>query len=122
MQFQEDHSQSKIRINAWEPGILIINGKKYLNNMIFTENEILTLSLPQTVQQISAANVEEYCALGPEIILLGTGMKQQFPAKEVLETASRLNYAIDVMDTMAACRIFSLLASEGRKMLAILYI
>jgi len=122
MQFQEDYSQTRIRINAWEPGFLIINGKKYQHNTILTENEILTIPLPQSVQQISVADIEQYCSLGAEVILLGTGMKQQFPARKVLETATAHNIAIEVMDTMAACRIFSLLAGEGRKLLAILYL
>ncbi len=122
MHFQEDRNRTLIRINAWEPGTLTINGNKHQDNLIFTESEILTFPLPKTVQQLTAANIDDFCNIGPEIFILGTGMKQVFPNREILEAAARHNIAIDVMDTRAACRIFTLLASEGRKILTILFI
>ena len=122
MHFQEDRNSTLIRINAWEPGILTINGNKHQKHLLFTESEILTSPLPNTVQQLTAENVDNFCTFGSEIFILGTGMKQIFPNREVFEAATRHNIAIEVMDTRAACRIFTLLASEGRKILAILFI
>ncbi|MCP3675972.1 MAG: hypothetical protein GY829_16110 [Gammaproteobacteria bacterium] len=122
MQFQEDRNRTLIKINVWEPGILTINGNKHQDNLIFTESEILTFPLPNTVQQLTAANVDGFCNIGSDIFILGTGMKQVFPNRDVLEAATRHNIAIEVMDTRTACRIFTLLASEGRKILTILFI
>ncbi len=79
MHFQEDRNNTLIRINGWEPGALTINGNKHQGNLIFTESEILTFPLPNSVQQLTAANIDEFCNIGSEIFILGTGMKQVFP-------------------------------------------
>lgn len=121
MHFQEDHNQTRIRINACEPGLITVNGKPHKNNLILTENEILTMPIPQSVQDFNIDDVINYCKLRPEVLLLGTGAKQEFPARAIMDAATKNNTALEVMDTAAACRIFTLLASEGRKILAILY-
>jgi len=122
MHFQEDYNSSKIRINAWESGTLTINGKKYQENLILTDKEILTLPIPESVELITEENIKEFCNLRPEVLILGTGEKQVFPATTIMETALCNKVAIEVMDTRTACRIFTLLASEGRKILAIFYL
>ena len=57
-------------------------------------------------------------SLDPEVILLGTGVRQRFPAAIVLATCLRRGVGIEVMDNRAAARTFSVLANEGRRVVA----
>jgi len=56
--------------------------------------------------------------LNPELVLLGTGRKQQFPDMQLLTTFYNQGIGVEVMDSAAACRTFNILAGEGRKVVA----
>lgn len=57
-------------------------------------------------------------ALNPAVILLGTGTSQRFPAAIVMASCLRRGVGIEVMTNAAAARTFSVLASEGRRVVA----
>ena len=60
--------------------------------------------------------------LKPELVLLGTGQKQQFPDMQLLSTFYNQGIGVEVMDSPAACRTFNILAGEGRKVVAAIII
>lgn len=57
-------------------------------------------------------------ALGPEIVLLGTGERLVFPPRYVYGRILSRKVGLEVMDTAAACRTFNILAAEGRQVVA----
>ncbi len=57
-----------------------------------------------------------------EVILLGTGAKNVFAPRELVFAMARRGVGFEVMDTKAAARTFNVLASEGRRVAAVLYI
>ncbi|HET6805196.1 MAG TPA: Mth938-like domain-containing protein [Frateuria sp.] len=57
-------------------------------------------------------------ALGPEVVLLGTGNRQQFPPAAFMAGFLRKGIGIEVMDNAAAARTYDLLAGEGRRVVA----
>jgi uncharacterized protein len=58
----------------------------------------------------------------PEIVLLGTGTTNVFPPRELTFAFARNGIGLEVMDTAAAARTFNVLANEGRRVAAILYL
>jgi uncharacterized protein len=56
--------------------------------------------------------------LQPEVVLLGTGVRQQFPPAAFMAGFLRKGIGIEVMDNAAAARTYDLLASEGRRVVA----
>jgi uncharacterized protein len=58
----------------------------------------------------------------PEVVLLGTGRKQAFPAPRLLKTFYQRGIGFEAMTTEAACRTFNVLVSEGRTAVAALII
>jgi len=56
--------------------------------------------------------------LQPEVVLLGTGMRQRFPPAAFMAGFLRKGIGIEVMDNAAAARTYDLLASEGRRVVA----
>ncbi len=67
---------------------------------------------------LSADHVEALLALQPELVLLGTGQRQVFPAPAFMAGFLRKGVGIEVMDNAAAARTYNLLASEGRRVVA----
>lgn len=68
--------------------------------------------------QLDAEQVAPLLALQPELVLLGTGVRQIFPAAAFLAGFLRKGIGIEVMDNAAAARTYNLLAGEGRRALA----
>lgn len=67
---------------------------------------------------LDASHVQELLALQPELVVLGTGSRQSFPAAEFMAGFLRKNIGIEVMDNAAAARTYNLLAGEGRRVIA----
>lgn len=63
-------------------------------------------------------HVEAVLELKPEVVLLGTGARQQFPPAAFMAGFLRKGIGIEVMDNAAAARTYDLLAAEGRRVVA----
>ncbi len=69
------------------------------------------------VDALDASHVNALLALQPELVLLGTGERQMFPAAAFMVGFLRQSIGIEVMDNAAAARTYNLLAAEGRRVL-----
>ena len=72
----------------------------------------LTLADLQAVLDAGAADVE--------FVLLGTGVRNALPSREVREGLRAAGIGLEFMDTAAAAKLYNLLTSEGRKLAAAL--
>lgn len=68
--------------------------------------------------QLDAEHVPGLLALNPELVILGTGERQRFPAAAFMAGFLKKNIGIEVMDNSAAARTYNLLAGEGRQVVA----
>ncbi len=73
---------------------------------------------PRSIDALQPEDLAGLLALDPEVILLGSGTRQRFPAAIVMATCLRRGVGIEVMTNAAAARTFSVLASEGRRVVA----
>jgi uncharacterized protein len=67
---------------------------------------------------LDASHVAAILALQPELVILGTGERQVFPAAAFMAGFLREGVGIEVMDNAAAARTYNLLAGEGRRVVA----
>jgi uncharacterized protein len=89
-------------------------------SVILTASEWVLDWPPRSVDELSTEHLQRVLALAPEVILLGTGERQVFPAAQVVAAVHRAGIGIEIMDTRAACRTFNVLVQEGRKVAAAL--
>ena len=68
--------------------------------------------------QLDDSHVEKLLSLSPELVILGTGHAQTFPAAAFMAGFLRKGVGIEVMDNAAAARTYNLLAGEGRRVVA----
>jgi len=73
---------------------------------------------PRSVEELSAAHLEAIFRLQPQLVLLGTGATQRFPAAAIRGAFAQRRIGLEVMDLGAACRTFNLLVQEGRRVAA----
>jgi uncharacterized protein len=70
---------------------------------------------PQSADLLTTEHLDAALALGPEVVLLGTGERQVFPDPRLFAHLAQNGVGFEVMDTGAACRTYNVLVSEGRR-------
>ncbi len=98
-----------------------INDQIWSGTVALTPNEVIeqwpSIALPDLV----AEDFDALLADSPELVILGTGAKGQFPPRDLMFAFARRGVGLEVMDTAAAARTFNVLAGEGRRVAAVLY-
>jgi uncharacterized protein len=71
---------------------------------------------------LSSSQFTSLLEIKPEVLLLGGGtQKIHIPATQLARLTAQ-NIGVESMDTAAACRTYNVLASENRKVAAILFL
>lgn len=72
------------------------------------------------VSNLQTSDFELLAEIETEVILLGTGPDLVFPDPALSEPLMRKGIGLEVMDTAAACRTYSVLSGDGRHVAAAL--
>jgi uncharacterized protein len=122
MRFTQDSTSATLVIRGYSPGELRINDETYRETVMLSGSAIVIVPQVRDVDDLPRFDVSQLLALGPELVLLGTGPAQVFPAADFRAKFSRAGIGFDVMDTGAACRTFNVLVAEQRRVAALLMV
>jgi uncharacterized protein len=89
---------------------------------LVTATELLTQWGPQSFAEFSSAHLATLIALAPELVILSTGMSQQFAPLEIRQALARHGIGLEAMQLGAACRTFNVLVQEERRVAAALFL
>ena len=103
-------------------GYILINQVRYEKNLIVLPDQVIEDWPVSSVSNLAVQHFENLVPYKPEIIILGTGAKHQFPDQSILSQLIKLGIGIEVMDTKACCRTYNILVEEGRRVAAALLI
>jgi len=121
----------KLTLDAGSPANLIrgysgdevrIGSHSVRGSCIVTADTLITSWEPQSFAELAAPHLEAILALGPELVILGTGPRQQFPPAEVRAWAGTRGVALEAMALGPACRTFNVLVQEQRRVAAGLFL
>ncbi len=120
MKFTKESAVGVNRINGWDEGSLRINEQVFSGPVIVAADSIREVSLgePDTLEEPALADA---LALEPEVLLLGTGSRQRWPAARLIAALAKRGIGLEVMDTLAAARTYNVLVGEDRRVVAVLY-
>jgi uncharacterized protein len=107
-------------VRSYELGAVRIGEKALHSSCLFNAKELIADWAPRAVADLTAEHFAAAFAWQPEIILLGTGARQQFPAREIYAAILARGIGFEVMDTGAACRTYNVLVGEDRRVVAAL--
>jgi uncharacterized protein len=122
MKLQLEQPAGTYLIRACGPGQVLIGDRTHTSSVIVTATTLIAPWRPTSVQDLSPPDLEPLLELAPEVVLLGTGARQQFPHAELLRILYQRRVGIEVMDTSAACRTYNVLVTEGRSVAAALIV
>ncbi len=123
MKLQPDKSNAPT-INAYDRVWIEVNGVRHAQSLSVS-------SLPNVApaawasgdfEALSASDFSPWAQSGAELIVFGSGQKLRFPKPQWLQDLIPRGIGVETMDTTAACRTYNILASEGRKVVALLLI
>ncbi len=95
---------------------------EYRDNVVLTPDAVIPGWAPAGFGALSEAEFASLRQYDPEIVLLGTGARQQFPHPRLVSALSEARIGVEPMDTRAACRTFNILVAEGRRVVAALIV
>lgn len=119
MQFSEHTSSAAIE--AYQSGSITIAAETYTCPIIIGDGIRICADMP-IAANMQPEHFQAAVAAGAEIIIIGSGEKQQFAPPQTVAALSAIGIGLESMSTAAACRTFSLLQSEGRKVWAWLHV
>jgi len=112
---------AKLVIRSVSETAIRINDEDYVESIALTPDELLGSWPQKQVAELVEGDFEAILATAPEIVLLGTGVMNIFPPRELTFAFARKGIGFEVMDSAAAARTFNVLANEGRKVAVVLY-
>lgn len=120
MHFAREDCRSDYLIRACEEGVITIGEQQYRHSLIVSTDRSPERWRPASAGELLREDLEPLCALQPEIVLIGTGSRLEFPSPSLTVTLLQAGIGVEVMDTAAACRTFNILLSEERRVVAAL--
>mgnify|MGYP003531533502 FL=1 len=122
MKLHLDNPNSRNLVTGYGAGYVAINQRHYISSLILLPERIVQPWADAGFEALAEADFEAIRALGPEVLLLGTGLRQRFPAPALLRPLIAARIGFEVMDRPAACGTFNIRMAEGRRVAAALLI
>ncbi len=113
-------SRSQNYIRAYEAGEIRLATQALRSNCLIAPEQIIAPWTASTVETLTITDLQGIFALKPEVVILGTGMRQQFPSAAIRAAFLAREIGFESMDLGAACRTFNVLLSEDRRVVAAL--
>ena len=110
-----------LTIGSVGPDGIRINDRLWDETIALTPDGIIGPWKTVPVADLSEDHFAPLLAHSPELVLVGTGTRNEFLPRELAFAFARRGVGLEVMDTAAAARTFNVLGMEGRRVAAVLY-
>ena len=96
----------------------LLNDRRIERSFVIAPDALIEDWPLRDVCAMTPTDLEAMFAQQPELIVLGTGENQVFPPAMVMATCLQRGIGLEVMTNAAAARTYSVLAGEGRRVVA----
>ena len=115
MKLHATSTQQYQTVTGYEQGSVDINAVRYAYSFLVLP-EVPPLAWPvDSFEALSATDFTSIEALAPDVVILGTGLRQRFVHPRLLSSLTARRIGVECMDNQAACRTYNILMAEGRK-------
>ena len=120
MKLHSDPNDSSLRVTAYDAHYVAIGERELRSNFVLTP-QTLIVDLPRVdIHRLRWDLLNALHDLDLEVLLVGTGSRQQFPDGNFYAELSSQRIGLEVMTSPAACRTFNILAAENRRVAALI--
>ena len=122
MKFNLDQPTTINVVRAYGQGLIRIGERSFSRSVIVTASTLLEEWRPRRMSDLHESDLGELLLLRPEVLLIGSGPRQEFPQRATLAALYAARVGFEIMDTGAACRTYNVLVAEGRNVAAALIV
>lgn len=120
MKLQADRMEGLNAISRHGAEGVLVNGVEHRRSVIVPwQGKVAPWEVP-AFEALAEADFERLAALGPELVIFGSGARIRFPHPRLLKPLMSRRIGIETMDSPAACRTYNVLLAEGRAVVAAL--
>lgn len=118
MQLNHERPDYAFALRSADGRSAVVNERVLTASFILAPEQLVEHWAPTDVTALVPEDMEALLAMQPEVILLGTGERQRFPAATVMAACLGRGVGLEAMTNAAAARTFNVLAGEARKVVA----
>lgn len=115
MELSLERPDDHLYVRLVEDDAITIVDRRYHRSLLLARDRVVEDWPVRDAGQLQPGDIEPILQLEPEVVLLGTGTRQQFPPAQTMRAFLRADVGVEVMDNAAAARTHSVLAGEGRR-------
>lgn len=120
MKFSLDDGGNGYVVQSYGEQGVVINQRCFKQSLVLLPERLIDDWRPQRFDELRESDFDGLARLAPDLVLLGTGDRQRFPAPPLYRALLAAGIGIEIMGTPAACRTYNILMSEGRRVAAAL--
>jgi uncharacterized protein len=117
MKLHSDAQTSLNTVTAYGDRFVDINAQRFERSVLVQPEGPIQFLEIAGFQELSEALFDRLAKEQPELVILGTGKKQQFPHPRLTQPLLAQRIGLESMSTAAAVRTYNILMAEGRKVL-----
>lgn len=121
MQFTLDNGDATFQIKSYEKNTIVVNEQTYSYPILVMAKHLIAPWGPRWFEELKETDFELILSYKPKIFILGTGEQHRFPPPHLYAMLINNHIGVEVMDTRAACRTYTVLMAEGREVAAALF-
>jgi len=118
MKFTEHLNPDVNLIRQYAPNRIQVNQHTLTESCIICQHDLITQWPVKHVTELNESNMLALVKLQPEVLILGTGETQRFPATQIMQFFIQHGISLEVMSNDAACRTYNILTTEDRIVVA----
>jgi uncharacterized protein len=114
MKIQPDATNAH-SITAYGPGWVKVGGERITGSVVITSSGERFAWNCASFEDLTCTHFEILANLNTEMVIFGSGKHLKFPPAQLSRALIERQIGMETMDSQAACRTYSVLAAEGRK-------
>lgn len=119
MQLTEHPNEHQLFVRRADADRIVVIDRTFERSLILSAERVVEDFPARTVAEIDDAAVARVLQLEPELVLLGSGKRVDFPAAAISAQFLGRGVGLETMDNAAAARTFNVLTGEGRRAVAV---
>jgi uncharacterized protein len=115
MKFQPDTLAGVNAVSRFEAQRLWVGAAAYAHSVLVPWRGPVLAWEARAFDALTEQHFARIAALGPEVVIFGSGARLRFPAPGLLRTLIAQRIGVESMDSAAAARTYNVLVNEGRR-------
>jgi uncharacterized protein len=117
MKMTQQRAEGLNLIRRYGADFIVIGENEVRESCLVTANSFAPWT-PRSIADLTVEHLVPLFALRPEVVVLSTGAKQEFPRAALRAEFATRKIGLEVMEIGAACRTYNVLVGEERQVLA----